>query len=72
MGLDMYLNKRQYVKNWEHMTPDEKHTITIKRAGKKLNSKLPIRDVVYEAAYWRKANAIHNWFVQNVQNGKIS
>lgn len=20
--------------------------------------------------YWRKANAIHNWFVQNVQNGE--
>jgi hypothetical protein len=22
-----------------------------------------------EIAYWRKANAIHNWFVKNVQNG---
>lgn len=22
-----------------------------------------------EVMYWRKANAIHNWFVQNVQNG---
>lgn len=22
-----------------------------------------------EIGYWRKANAIHNWFVQNVQNG---
>lgn len=22
-----------------------------------------------EIAYWRKANAIHNWFVQNVQKG---
>ena len=21
-------------------------------------------------AYWRKANAIHNWFVKNVQNGE--
>jgi hypothetical protein len=21
------------------------------------------------SVYWRKANAIHNWFVQNVQNG---
>lgn len=21
-------------------------------------------------AYWRKANMIHNWFVENVQNGK--
>lgn len=22
-----------------------------------------------EVAYWRKANAIHNWFVNNIQNG---
>lgn len=23
-----------------------------------------------EVAYWRKANQIHNWFVENVQNGE--
>lgn len=23
-----------------------------------------------EVGYWRKANAIHNWFVENVQNGE--
>lgn len=23
----------------------------------------------YEVGYWRKANHIHNWFVQNVQGG---
>lgn len=23
-----------------------------------------------EVAYWRKANAIHNWFVENVQDGE--
>ena len=26
--------------------------------------------VVCEAMYWRKANAIHNWFVNNVQDGE--
>ena len=25
--------------------------------------------IMQEAAYWRKANAIHQWFVDNVQNG---
>lgn len=70
MGLDMYLSKRKYVKNWEHMKPEDRHTITIKKAGKTIVSKLPIKEVVYEAAYWRKANAIHNWFVQNVQDGE--
>ena len=24
---------------------------------------------VWEAAYWRKANQVHNWFVENVQEG---
>lgn len=26
--------------------------------------------IVDEVAYWRKANAIHEWFVENVQNGE--
>ena len=29
-----------------------------------------VKDVYFEdVGYWRKANQIHNWFVQNVQNG---
>ena len=24
---------------------------------------------LYEVAYWRKANQVHNWFVTNCQNG---
>ena len=28
-----------------------------------------IRDRSYEAGYWRKANQIHKWFVDNVQGG---
>ena len=26
--------------------------------------------ISYPIGYWRKANAIHNWFVQNVQDGR--
>lgn len=70
MGLDMYLSQRKYVKNWDHMKPEEKHTITIKKGTTPVTSKLPISEIVYEAAYWRKANAIHNWFVNNVQDGE--
>ena len=29
----------------------------------------PVFSVFEEVAYWRKANAIHGWFVDNVQNG---
>jgi hypothetical protein len=69
MGLDMYLTKRKYVKNWEYMDASERHTVTIRKGDKLVKSKLPISEIVYEAAYWRKANAIHNWFVNNTQGG---
>jgi hypothetical protein len=29
-----------------------------------------IKSIPYEHAYWRKANQIHAWFVNNIQNGK--
>lgn len=28
------------------------------------------RKTYYEVGYWRKANAIHNWFVENCGNGE--
>jgi len=72
MGLDMYLDKETYVKNWEHQKPEERHEITIKKGGEVVKNIDPtkIKYVVEEAGYWRKANAIHKWFVDNVQNGR--
>lgn len=72
MGLDMYLDKRTYVKNWDHMKPDQRHEIVIKRGGKKRSDIKPerISEITEQVAYWRKANAIHKWFVDNVQKGK--
>jgi hypothetical protein len=70
MGLDMYLYKKAYVKNWDHEKGDDKFTVTVKKGGKKTALK-PER-VVYvteQVMYWRKANAIHQWFVKNVQDG---
>lgn len=72
MGLDMNLYKRHYVKNWD-MTPKEKRfDVTVKQGGKKVDSiKLErVCRIIEDIAYWRKANAIHNWFVSNVQNGE--
>ena len=36
----------------------------------KKNKDMPVDEITYgdEIAYWRKANQIHNWFVNNVQN----
>lgn len=71
MGLDMYLSKRTYVKRWDYQTPERKHEVIVLRGGKPredidINK---ISDVIEEVMYWRKANAIHSWFVKNVQDG---
>lgn len=70
MGLDMYLSKRTYVKNWNHTPAADRHKVVVTRGGK-ASSIRPERvsNIIEDVAYWRKANAIHNWFVQNVQDG---
>jgi hypothetical protein len=70
MGLDMYLEKRTYVKNWSRMKPENQHQITVLKGGKPTKIKPErIREIVEEVAYWRKANAIHQWLVDHVQEG---
>ena len=58
MGLDMYLTAERYF--WHN-------------EGKPQIDGIPEgyepRTVTVEAAYWRKANGIHKWFVDNVQEG---
>lgn len=41
-------------------------TAKARQAG---DSTLPVVDGAQEVAYWRKANQIHGWFVDNVQGG---
>ncbi len=31
MGLDMYLSKKTYVKNWSHQTPEETHSVEVRK-----------------------------------------
>ena len=71
MGLDMYLSRKNYVKNWNHMNASELHEVSVKRGGEVRNDIKPERVsyIVEEVGYWRKANQIHHWFVENVQNG---
>lgn len=56
MGLDMYLEGVRYISEYEKI--DGKLVKTRKR---QIVKTLEI--------YWRKANAIHNWFVENIQEG---
>jgi len=71
MGLDMYLSKKTYVKQWEFQSPEEQYEVVVTKGGKKIDS-IKANRVKYieeEVGYWRKANQIHSWFVDNVQDG---
>lgn len=63
MGLDMYLNAKRHA-SW-YSDGDAAPTVdgVPEAAGMKLTC------LTYEGMYWRKANAIHQWFVENVQDG---
>ena len=72
MGLDMFMSARRYLSPYY----DTNETVQTARTalaeimhqlGAPVDS--AVNDVVVEVAYWRKANAIHNWMVANVQNG---
>lgn len=69
MGLDMYLSKRTYVKNWDHMAPEERHTVTVVGPEAVHIKSERVSHVEEQVAYWRKANAIHKWFVDVCQDG---
>jgi hypothetical protein len=68
MGLDMYLTKRTYVKNWDYTSEKQKISITLSGNTRGINPDR-IEFIEEEMLYWRKANAIHNWFVENCQEG---
>lgn len=55
MGLDQYLSAERFFWFNEPKPVIEGHELKSVRA---------------EAAYWRKANQIHQWFVDNVQDGR--
>lgn len=70
MGLDMYLTKKTYVgANYAHNKITGK--ISIKKDGKPIEINLSRVTYIEERlGYWRKANQIHKWFVENVQEGE--
>lgn len=61
MGLDMYLYRRRYVKNWDHYKPEDRTKVTLTIGGKRIKLVNPSY-VTEEVGYWRKANAIHKFF----------
>jgi hypothetical protein len=81
MGLDMYLTAKRYL--WQGRAESNAIGKAIREA---LNVPAEFRPVGYmrmededdaiakevtvNVGYWRKANAIHGWFVNNVQGGE--
>lgn len=69
MGLDMYLNKKVYIgAGYDFNNIGGKIEITSNGEVIPINFK-KVTYIVEEAVYWRKANQIHKWFVDNIQNG---
>lgn len=64
MGLDMYLTAKRYI----HDFSDDGKALRDKLEDFKVNG-MNVKELSYEAGYWRKANAIHQWFVDTVQDG---
>jgi len=67
MGLDMYLTAKRYLSQYPEGNPDSKiaEAIGSMPIG---NNGMRVKEVSCEAMYWRKANAIHKWFVKNCQS----
>jgi uncharacterized protein YneR len=71
MGLDMYLYAKKYVGGWAH-TKDTSEFDKLARLYPivEVTEDSPSIEIQFTVGYWRKANAIHNWFVKEVQGGK--
>lgn len=66
----MYLTKKVYIgRNWDNK-PAEEMTMKTWNDKEITFDKTKLTELVFDAGYWRKANAIHDWFVKNVQDGE--
>lgn len=75
MGLDQYLYAKQFVSSSSWSTEDNKKKVkSIARLMKGTKfideNDLQFAEVKLQIAYWRKANAIHKYFVDQCAEGK--
>jgi hypothetical protein len=69
MGLDMYLSARKYIGGRSHMKDTTEYQAVVKATGMVPAAESPSLYVSATVGYWRKANAIHAWFVKHTQDG---
>ena len=74
MGLDMYLTAKRYL--WsdkdKEIAKDINDAVGVEFDPEKrfVGSSMMVKEVSIDAMYWRKANAIHGWFVEKCQGGR--
>jgi hypothetical protein len=68
MGLDMYLTAKRYVSQYDNQ--DQALSTELMRHFPELEDGMSVQEVTVRLGYWRKANHIHKWFVDNCQEGK--
>jgi hypothetical protein len=74
VGLDQYLTAKKFLSpsEWRGEAVNKQYDTIIKaaEAEKLVNSPFPNASVEISVGYWRKENAIHQWFVDNCQGGE--
>lgn len=70
MGLDMYLMAEKSVRGWDATEKDYKQLVELFGLPATWTcGPFPVGRITLNVIYWRKANSVHNWFVQVVQGG---
>lgn len=64
MGLDMHLQRTTYVQNWPKTKPEDRIEMILYGNTRGIDPE-KITYIMEEVGYWRKANAIHAWIVNN-------
>lgn len=72
MGLDMYLEEKVYIgEQYEHREIKGTINITTSSEEKRLDKGMKnLSELVYNIAYWRKANAIHGWITKDSEDDR--
>jgi hypothetical protein len=74
MGLDMYLRAKTYTANNDYYQKNpevfDEVLQSLELTPDQLDPSMFTMTISIPILYWRKENAIHNWFVKNVQDGE--
>lgn len=70
MGLDQYLYASKYVSGVRGAQDLFNDLVQTVNAENFVHSDYPSVELKVKVGYWRKANQIHQWFVDNVQDGE--